>query len=346
MSLRKVSPSKRSCPSLRFYAVAPSWGQSVAPSGTKEIDVSADSLSFGSGGTQIEAKGSVEIKRQPTTIKADEVRINRGTNEMEAKGQVSLDDPNWKVKSAESMQFNLETETGELQKARCSSNRTTSLSPDKGCRNLAGKLIILIRDSSPPACVNPARRSGESRPTKSTLRLRAPGLYRHGYFYIYDVPVLYIPYGFIPLQSERQTGFLFPEFGQSNTDGFRYQQPFFWAISKSTDATFTSDVETSYAIGPACAPFGTKLIRTPIFNSLRPISMSCGARTQMPTLWTRRSPSRTFPRIVGAVNGTHRYTTATGWLTYSDYAAYSDTLFTRELVDRFDLPRKGNGKFR
>ena len=61
-------------------------------------------------------KGSVQIKREVMTLKADEVRINRETNEMEAKGKVSLDDPNWKVKSAESMQFNLEKETGEIQK--------------------------------------------------------------------------------------------------------------------------------------------------------------------------------------------------------------------------------------
>ena len=45
-----------------------------------------------------------------------------------------------------------------------------------------------------------------------------------------------------------------------------------------------------------------------------------------------------IPENRWSVNGTHQYTTTTDWLTYSDYAAYSDTLFTRELVDRFDLP--------
>ena len=34
---------------------------------------------------------------------------------MEAKGKISLDDPEWKLKSADSMQFNLEKETGEIQ---------------------------------------------------------------------------------------------------------------------------------------------------------------------------------------------------------------------------------------
>src|SRR4030095_16321664 len=81
------------------------------------------------------------------------------------------------------------------------------------------------------------------------LTLEGTGIIRHGYFYIYDVPVLYITYGIIPLQSERKTGFLFPEVGQSNKDGFRYLQPFFWAISKSTDATLSFDVETRTRLG-------------------------------------------------------------------------------------------------
>ena len=90
MSLRKSFYIQAILPIVAILCGAPSWGQAVrpdAPSDTKEIDVSADSLSFGGGGTQIEAKGSVQIKRQPTTLKAEEVRINRETNEMEAKGR-------------------------------------------------------------------------------------------------------------------------------------------------------------------------------------------------------------------------------------------------------------------
>ena len=77
MSLRKSFSIHAVLPIVAILWVAPSWGQSVAPSGTKEIDVSADSLSFGSGGTQIEAKGSVEIKRPPMTLKADEVLVGK-----------------------------------------------------------------------------------------------------------------------------------------------------------------------------------------------------------------------------------------------------------------------------
>ncbi|HSE87141.1 MAG TPA: LptA/OstA family protein, partial [Candidatus Binatia bacterium] len=111
MSLRKRICTQAVLAIVAILCGVPSWGQSTQPDARSEaekIEVTADSLSFGDGGTQIEAKGSVQIKREVMTLRAEEVRINRETNDMEAKGRVSLDDPNWKVKSAESMQFNLE----------------------------------------------------------------------------------------------------------------------------------------------------------------------------------------------------------------------------------------------
>jgi len=45
-----------------------------------------------------------------------------------------------------------------------------------------------------------------------------------------------------------------------------------------------------------------------------------------------------IPRDRWSIIGSHRYTTSSDWLTFSDFAAYRDDLFTRELVERFDLP--------
>src|ERR1041385_9491295 len=83
--------------------------------GTGEINVTADKLSTSDGSNQIEATGSVELKRDLTTLKADEVQVNRATQDVEAKGKVTVDDPEGKVKSADSLQMNMEKETGEIQ---------------------------------------------------------------------------------------------------------------------------------------------------------------------------------------------------------------------------------------
>jgi LPS-assembly protein len=101
-----------------IFSAAPGWAQFTQRGTTSSgqgMEVTADKLTAGNGGTKIEATGNVEIKREPMTLKADEVRVNRETQDIEAKGKVSVDDPEWKVKSADSMQMNMGTETGEFQ---------------------------------------------------------------------------------------------------------------------------------------------------------------------------------------------------------------------------------------
>lgn len=63
------------------------------------------------------------------------------------------------------------------------------------------------------------------------------GTLKHVAFRAKSIPVLYVPYILFPAKIERQTGLLIPLILYSDTNGFEYIQPFFWAISDSTDAT-------------------------------------------------------------------------------------------------------------
>src|SRR5688500_1739069 len=94
------------------HAAQPGGG---AQSPASEINLKADKLSTGNGSNQIEAIGNVEIKREATTLKADEIRFNRSTQEVEAKGGVTVDDPEWKIKSADSLKLNFGQETGQIE---------------------------------------------------------------------------------------------------------------------------------------------------------------------------------------------------------------------------------------
>ncbi len=58
------------------------------------------------------------------------------------------------------------------------------------------------------------------------------------------VPTLYTPYFYYPARGKRQTGFLLPKGGFSDRWGTYYNQPFFWAINKSSDATFYGNYMT------------------------------------------------------------------------------------------------------
>jgi LPS-assembly protein len=67
------------------------------------------------------------------------------------------------------------------------------------------------------------------------------GTLKNGSFQIRDTPVVWLPWMAFPAKTTRQTGFLLPYFGYSADKlGFDAEIPFYWAISKSTDATLYS----------------------------------------------------------------------------------------------------------
>ena len=192
----------------------PSWAAQITTgaqgSPGASINVTADKMSAGNGGNQIEATGNVEIKRDEMTLKADEVRMNQATQDVEAKGKVSVSDPEWKVKSADSMQMNLEKETGELQNA--------DLFLEQGHLSISGRRFqkfggqsYHIDDGFFTTCLcESGAPEWKFSADQMDLDLDGVGTIKGGYFYVLDVPVFYLPYGFFPLQTERQTGFLFP----------------------------------------------------------------------------------------------------------------------------------------
>ena len=73
---------------------------------------------------------------------------------------------------------------------------------------------------------------------------------KHAKFQIKDTPVFYSPWLMLPVKNKRQTGFLFPELGSSQNNGFTVNVPFFWNISNSTDMT----IYTEYMVNRGYMP--------------------------------------------------------------------------------------------
>jgi len=326
---------------LLCLATSHSWAAQITPGvkGTPgaSINVTADKMSAGNGGNEIEASGNVEIKRDEMTLKADEVRMNQRTQDVDAKGKVSVSSPEWKVKSADSMQMNLEKETGELQNA--------DLFLESGHLSISGRHFqkfggqtYHIDDGFFTTCLcESGRPEWKFSADQMDLNLDGVGTIKGGYFYVLDVPIFYLPYAYFPLQTERQTGFLFPKLGNSTTDGFRYLQPFFWEISKSTDATATFNLETRTRVG-AIAEFRTMFSQDDDFRITGAYFNESFRQNAQNDVVDRTIADQRIPQNRWSIIGTHRYATPFDWLTFSDLAAYRDDLFTRELVDRFDLP--------
>jgi LPS-assembly protein len=341
MSLQRSYSLSLLC-GLLLFPVASVFGQAAPPSAQKpgeEVQITADSLKVEEKGTRIEASGNVEIKRREMTLKADQVRLNRETQQAEAKGKVSLDDPAWKLK-ADAVQFNLEQETGTIEQGEVFIEAGHLSMSGKRMEKLSGQsyhideafFTTCLCESGPPTWRISAQ--------EMDLRREGEAVFRGGTFYLMDIPVFYLPYGYFPLRTERQTGLLFPKFGSSNREGFKFEQPFFWAISKSTDATLGVAIESRARAG--------------LFGELRTV-LSRTDRAEIGVTYFNEGLRKDESRAVGdrtiadqdipknrwSVVAEHRHASPAGWKSYSDITAFSDDLFLREIDSQVvDSPRE------
>jgi len=65
----------------------------------------------------------------------------------------------------------------------------------------------------------------------------------------WDVPVFYTPYLGFSTHKDRSSGLLFPSFGYSKSDGVVYEQPIYWAPSKSWDVELRPQVRSKRGEG-------------------------------------------------------------------------------------------------
>ena len=239
--------------SLLMLVAAGSAAAQILPTGgaAGEEDptrIDADRVSYDRDVDVVIASGNVVIQRGDMELRADEVRLNRKTNEASARGHVHLTHPEGSL-DGEQIDLDLDDEVGTLTEAHVYSkvHRYT----------LAGDLIekkegqnYRVENGRFTTC-----QCGDRRPDWSIsgeeldVHVGGYGWLTGGRFNILDVPVLYIPRAFFPVQQERQTGFLRPRFGASNRRGLQAVVPFYWAINKSQDATIATDVETSARVG-------------------------------------------------------------------------------------------------
>jgi len=337
MAVRRVYAALGLGLALAIFPALPLWGEGAAPAQEerKEIQVTADTLSVSEKGRVVEAQGGVEVRRAETVLKADQVRVDHATGEVEARGKVLLEDPEWKMK-AEAVRLNLQQETGAIEKGEIFLERGQlsvsgsrfQKSPGQVYHIDEGFFTTCTCVSGPPTWKISAK--------EIELRLEGEAVIRHGVFYVMDVPVFYLPYGYFPLRTERQSGFLFPKIGSSNRDGFRYQQPFFWAISKSSDATLSVDVETKARLG-LIGEYRQLLSRSTAGQIHASYFNEVWRKNAEGDVVDTTIADPGIPRERWSVLGSHRNSNPSGLLTYSDFAVFSDDLFTRELSRNFDL---------
>ncbi|MCK5782809.1 MAG: LPS-assembly protein LptD [Desulfobacterales bacterium] len=198
--------------------------------------ITADELSYDSNFRQYMAKGNVRITKEGKTLTADQARYDRENMKAYASGNVIMKTGE-DLLTGNYIEIDLNTETGILYYG------TVFIKEDhfyiKGDHiQKTGESTYTIDRSTITTC------DGDSPAWKISARhveiaMDGYGYARHATLWAKKVPVLYTPYLFFPVKRERKTGLLSPsEMGLSNRNGIEFEQPFFWAINNSSDATF------------------------------------------------------------------------------------------------------------
>ena len=194
----------------------------------------------------------VQVDCDEAQFFADHMEIFRDTNRVLASGHVVFVSGSNRI-SAERMDFNTATRTGTFYVAsgtatlgeRAERSMFGTQEPDayfwgEELQKLGPKKYRITRGGF-TACVQPTPR-WELISGTATINLDDYALLTNAVFKVKNVPVMYLPVFYYPIQEDdRATGFIMPIYGTSTYRGQTLTNQFFWAISRSQDATFAHD---------------------------------------------------------------------------------------------------------
>ena len=197
----------------------------------------ADELSYDDTAKVYNARGNVQITQGDKKISADQVRFDHENMTVEASGHIVVSSGE-DVISADSLTFDLEREEGQVSNGRLYFEKNHFIVRSDNLQK-TGKDTYRADRASVTTC------DGEKPDWKITGRnlnvtIEGYGTAYHAALWVKNVPILYTPWIGFPVKTKRQTGLLTPQIGYSSRKGYEYDQPLFWAINKSSDATFYS----------------------------------------------------------------------------------------------------------
>ncbi|PIQ54653.1 MAG: hypothetical protein COW01_09670 [Bdellovibrionales bacterium CG12_big_fil_rev_8_21_14_0_65_38_15] len=203
----------------------------------ENVQVLSDKAFRDSAKNKFEAVGNVIITHQKNSIYGERASLDFNTGQTTVVGNVRYVGPDMTMYGSE-MLYNFRDKSFSLGNARILADNYIVLG--KKLSRPEPKTVIGI-DAEYTTCKDcPESWSIFGREIEITL-----GEYvriKHAYLKVKGVVVMYVPYIIFPIKKKRETGLLFPSFGFEFEEGFRFQQPWFWAINDSADMTFTPSV--------------------------------------------------------------------------------------------------------
>jgi LPS-assembly protein len=218
----------------------------IKDAGQESVIVADQLQQMGGGQDLLIAIGNVELTQGATRLLADRIELNRDTGEAVAQGKVVFfDGPDRLV--GERVDYNLKTGTGVVYNGSTSAEPYYRVSGERMDR--IGDGVYSVRRGVFTTCEG-AEPDWSFRFNAGEVELDEMAYGTTASFWVRNIPLLpYVPFFAAAIRRERQTGFLFPEYGSSTTQGFIAKVPFFWAISDSQDMTVSLNTYSRRGIG-------------------------------------------------------------------------------------------------
>ncbi|MBI4965303.1 MAG: LPS-assembly protein LptD [Desulfomonile tiedjei] len=208
------------------------------------IDISADRVSINYESNTYVARGNVTLSQGNTRLRADSIQYDGNTGELAAMGKVIVRMGS-DVVEAEKITIKIGAATGVVVNGKLLLTRHNVYLEGKKLEK-TGESTYRVEDGSFTTCdgTTPAWRiTGRD----LDVTLEGYGRLRHGFFYIKNIPVFYLPWLVYPAKRTRQSGFLMPTLANSTKRGIDVRLPFFIDFSPSVDATIVPRVCTKRA---------------------------------------------------------------------------------------------------
>jgi LPS-assembly protein len=213
-------------------------GKSVAAPGEDSgYRLRADHFSYDERQNIYTARGNVTLHAPGRVITADEIRLDALTREAILEGDIRIEQgDDWL--EGERAFLDLDEETGIIEDGRGFLAEGNFHFSGAVIEKL-GPQTYHVEQAKFTTC-DGDRPSWHFRASDLKVTVEGYGFSKHTRFHAGPVPVLYTPYLVFPAKTKRQTGLLPPRLGKGERLGYDVDLPFFWAISRSTDATIYS----------------------------------------------------------------------------------------------------------
>ena len=228
-------------------SIIPSPGKKKNPPAKNGVFLTADHLTHDNDRNIAWAWGKVVIELEDRVIKADKVKVNNKTGNGEAVGHVIITRSDGTRLKAKRSRFNINNQQSRIFKVRGRVGKDYYIKGDEITRFskthfLAKKAHITTCEGKLPDWLFEAESMDIIREDRV--------LFKNGIFKVRDIPILYIPIGYLPIDKKRKSGFLRPSWGSGGVEGVVFNNTYFWAIDKHSDATFGLDFSENRGFKP------------------------------------------------------------------------------------------------